>query len=438
MLPAHLQELLTAAVDGELSGAERRLVEKLLRDSQEARVFHGQLSAHAERIRKLPPPPLGDDLAAGIMNIIADRAMMPTPLPMPRRQQSFNPHKLLPWISIATAACVVLIVSVSSYFFMASNQRQVAKQQDAVDNVLPAPPVLGKENNRIDPSVAKVVDRPELKPNAKTVDPQLIAKDSPKVIEPEQLPLPRVVGLDNVIATPSLPENEPFKIVNASLPWIFLPLHDMSEAYPKKATRDELKKSEVVRIDLFCKEGYRAAEVVQAAMKSRGHQVLVDALAQDRLKKKLKGDLVLYTESLSAEEIAQLLEQLGADDLKVERKKAGDGQFDKFMLAPFHPSDLNELTRLLGIPATQIKLPKPKVNGPIDPRKALETITAGQLAQNLPKSSARGNEKMSLLLPYGMTNHFPQNSKEIKSFLEKRGERKPGAVPMMLVLRTID
>ncbi len=86
------------------------------------------------------------------------------------------------------------------------------------------------------------------------------------------------------------------------------------------------------------------------------------------------------------------------------------------------------MAKLLGIPPGQIKLPKAKPTGAIDPRKSLDSVTAAQLALNLPNSASRGNHKVTLLLPYGANNHFPQNSKEIKAFLDKRGERKNGGV----------
>ncbi|MCE9531805.1 MAG: hypothetical protein K8T89_11880, partial [Planctomycetes bacterium] len=170
------------------------------------------------------------------------------------------------------------------------------------------------------------------------------------------------------------------------------------------------KLDEVIRIDLFSKDSTRASEMLQAVLKARGQQIVVDAMVQDRLKKKLKGEYIFYTETLTADEIAQVLEQLGAEDRKLEQKKAGDGQFDKFMLAPFLAADLTELGKILGIPPAQIKLPKPKTMSVIDPRKSLESITAQQLATSLPKSGSRGNEKQTLLLPFGVASHAPQNS----------------------------
>jgi negative regulator of sigma E activity len=443
MLPEHLQELLTAAVDGELTSAERRLVDKLLRDSEDARAFHAGIVADAQRLRRLPRATPTDDLAASVMNQIDERCLMPTPLPMPRRTRFWEPQKLLPWISMATAACVIILVSVCGYVYVVVSKQALVKQDKNNSVEPPAVSETAKKSQRQQPKPqhanvqpshgdAKAPDDvPEM------VDPVVVKSDPPLPAEPEQLvTMPRpVVGVEKVVGTPSELEIEPFVRVNVRLS-LLLPLKDLDQPYPRSQVRDELKKDEVIRLDLFCKDSTRAVEMLQAAFKARGQHLLVDALAQDRLKKKLKAEYAFYSESMTADEIVQLLESLGAEDKKLEARRAGDGAFDKFLLAPFVPSDLNELARLLGIPASKVNLPKAKPVGALDPRKSLESVTAAQLAMNLPK--ARGNEKLTLVLPYGAGNHFPQNSKEIKAFLDKRGERKPGQAPMMLVLRTIN
>ncbi len=119
------------------------------------------------------------------------------------------------------------------------------------------------------------------------------------------------------------PDVEPFKVVPRLRLSVLLPLQDLDQPYPKAQVKDELKKDEVIRIDLFCKEGVRATEIVQAALRSRGQQMLVDSLAQDRIKKKQKSEYVVYTESLTADEIAQLLEQLAGRRRQEGREQEG-------------------------------------------------------------------------------------------------------------------
>jgi hypothetical protein len=440
MLPAHLQELLTAAVDGELSPAERRLVEKLLRDSEEARAFHGKLQADAERLHNLPARPRADDFAVTVLAIINDRGLAPTPLPTPRRKENrWNSSTALVWGSYAAAAVVLLTVSIGSYLYFAASQHQLAsaKKDKEAESILPAPPVLAERHPsqpiaKKNPAIRPTPIGAEVLPDPLQFLPELIAKATPR--DPELLPMPRA---HEIIASPPQPESDPFRQVTIRLP-VLLPLRDLDEAYPKKQVRDELKKDEVVHIDLFCKHGPRAAELLQAALRARGQHVIVDAVAVDALKKRPKAEYLFYTESLTAEEIAQLLEHLGAEDKKAEAAKGGAGLFDKFMLAEFNTTDLMELARLLGIPPAQLKLPKVRPVGNLAPTKSLESDTAGRLVAALPKgTSSRTGEKVTLLLPFTQPHADPRTSKEIKSFLDKRGERRPGAVPMMLVLRPL-
>ena len=430
MLPAHNQELLTAAVDGELTHAERRMVDKLLRDSEEARAFHAQLLRDAEQLRNTPPLSPAEDLASGVMAIISERGIRPTPLPTRRRQKMWNSNLILPWFSIATAALVLIAVTLGSYLFFATTQRKPndPARESAANPTNPQPknePIKPKLN---DPKV----DEPLLVENGpppREVEPKLLAK-----IEPEMLPDPRLLGPDG-LGFPPQQEPQGFKVIENIRLSLLLPLKDLDLDYPKKQLRDELKKDEIYRLDLFCRDSTRSAELLQAALKARGQELIVEAVAQDRLKKRLKTDYVFFTESLTAEEIAVLLETLGADDKKAEEKKAGNGQFDKFLLTPFAVEDANALSQLLGVRPNSLKLPKSKVS--LDPSKSMESNTASQIVSTLPKSGGSRGEKSTLLLSNGPAFAKPDASKEIRSYLEKRSDRKPATITLMLVLRTL-
>ncbi len=434
MLPAHTQELLTAAVDGELTHAERRMVDILLRDSAEARAFHARLLEDAEKLRNAPPVVPADDLASGIMAIINERGMRPTPLPTRRRNTAWNSSQFLPWFSVATAALVLIAVSIFSYLFFAVNQ---PNQSDPAKASAVNPP---NSQPKAEPNKPKR-DEPkfeeprfaEMAPNPREVEPRFVAKVEPR-IDPEMLPNPRLLGPMDLLASPEPPEPQRFKVVPISLS-LLLPLRDLDQPYPRKQLRDELMKDEIFRLDLFCRDSTRAADLLQLALKARGQQVLVEAVAQDRLKKRLKTEYVFFTETLTGEEIALLLETLGVNDRKAEEKKAGDGQFDKFLLTPFIAQDALELSKLLGVRPNNLKLPKSKVV--LDPGKSLESNTASQIASTLPKGGASRNERMTLVLA-GEPAVRPETSKEIKSFLDKRSDRKPGTITLMLVLRPLN
>jgi hypothetical protein len=454
MLPSHLQELLTASVDGELTKPEQRLADQLLLESEEARAFHTELLADSQRLRRLPRAVPVDDLAARVMNLIEEGCLMPTPLPMPRRKPRFDVQRWLPWISMATAAGVLIVVSLFSHMYFAAVDKldklaqnaKNAQEPDAPKSTPPAedvakveqlPPPLAAEDRRVEKTVQ---NDPKSSPKP---DPLQQVEPKPKPEEPKIVdvkPPPKPLDPPPINTGPVAPDREPFRVVESiNEIELLLPLKDLGldDAYPKRRLREELKKGDIIHIDLFCKDAARGADLLNAALKAKGQQVLVDGTIHDRLKKSPKTKQLFYSETLTLEEIAKLLEQLGADDKRAESKKSGDGQFDSLVVVPFNTADRNELAKLLGILPSQVRLPNPK-GAAIDPTRPLENATAGQVAANLAKSQGRNGEKLTLVLPYGVNNHFPQNSKETKTFLDKRGDHKSVTTPMMLVLRPLN
>src|SRR5262245_30420033 len=126
---------------------------------------------------------------------------------------------------------------------------------------------------------------------------------------------------------------------------------------------------------------------------------------------------------------------LGAED-----KKGGAGQFDTLVAAPLLGEDLVKLGKLLGVPNVMSKLPKSK-NG-VDIRKPLPEGTADHVARSL--SGMGGGsptplkaERMAVVVAYSPANGNPAASREIKQFIEHRGERNADAKPLMLVLKVI-
>jgi len=98
------------------------------------------------------------------------------------------------------------------------------------------------------------------------------------------------------------------------------------------------------------------------------------------------------------------------------------------------------MSKLLGIPAVTPKPAKGKTG--VDIRKPLPEGTANQVADSLSKLAGGSrppskNEKVAVVVAYSPVNTNPAASKEIKQFLDRRGDRKPDAKPLMLVLKTI-
>jgi negative regulator of sigma E activity len=433
MLPEHYRERLTAAIDGELSVAERSALKRLLRDSAEARELFARLKQDAQRVRGLKPVRLPSDIGSEVMQAIADRALSPTPLPPHRSRRWLGWSNPAAWATISAAAAVLLSVGVGSYlYFVGIKHQRPGSVNDLARQHAPEQPdtrVLPRDAE----DLAVVPPRPEQGPAPRDKAIEVARND-----RPELLPDPRVVPVEAPLTNPaSVEDHHILQVIPGRMPLI-LPLHDLDQAYPKRRLREDLGKDEIIRLDLFCKDATRSAELLQAALKAKGQHVIVDAQAADRLKKKQRTEYLFYTEAMTAQEVTALLEQLGAEDKKAEQKKSGDGQFDNFVLAPFQAADLEKLARLLGVPTSQLK-PAPRKETGVDVRRPISESTGTALADALSKSSpsAKNGAKVTLVLPFSPAAGDPHRSKEIKQFLEKRGERKAGTTPLMLVLRSL-
>src|SRR5262249_16264943 len=187
MNPANPRELLTAAVDGELTPAERKAAERLLRESESARVLFAKLKHDAARVRNLPKVPAPPDLADGVMGMIRERALLPIPLPPSRKPAPrFNWSMLPVWLNVASAVAVLFLISVGSYLYFAASHDYLAEQRRAIAAKTadkpavpsPAPADKGPAPKVIEASPGDaVVERP------RNVVPEI--GPSPRVLEPD-------------------------------------------------------------------------------------------------------------------------------------------------------------------------------------------------------------------------------------------------------------
>ena len=431
MKSVNVRELLTAAVDGELTPAERKAAQRLLRESETARVLFAQLKADAARLKKLPRVAAPADLADNVLGVINDRALTPTPLPpSPRADRKFNWGWLPIGANVAAAAGVLVAITLGSYLYFSASQDYYASLKEQESARVPA----AKPRDVI-------ADRPAGDPvpprdRATDWDEEAVVDAGPPV--PEVGPAPREVELGKgVLTSPveELPEIEPFLPDKIRLSQLVKLDELAADAEARKRLATEMKKDELIRLDLFCTSTPKALQRVTAALKSRGIRTLTDGFAADRLKRKVPTELMIFTETLTTDEVAQLLTALGAED-----RKSGAGQFDTLVAAPFLGEDLVKLGRLLGIPHGTLKHPKAKVE--VDIRKPLPEGTADHVARTLSGmgggSSPRPKaERLAMVVAYSPANGNPSGSKEIRQFVERRDERKADAKPLMLVLKVI-
>lgn len=435
MMPTNLRELLTAAIDGELSPAERKTTERLLRESEAARALYGQLKADAARLKKLPRVAAPADLADNVMSVIQDKAMTPTPLPPSRRPGPRSSWSAWPvWVNLVTAAGVLIVISIGSYLYFTASERYKRDQQQNLASKNPAANADGGSVAGKTPPREKTPDT-SVASEKRVPQPEVIAHQ-PREVGPEVGPSPRDVT-DVITGPPSdtMPEIDSFQIDRIRVSHLVNP-HDLAEdEAARKKLAVEMKKDELIRLDLFCRSTPGALDLTIEALKARGVAIFTDAFAQEQLKKKTPPEVMIFTEALTPDEVTQLLAALGAED-----KKGGAGGFDTLVAAPFLPADLTQLSKLLGIPNVTLKAPKGKPA--IDIRKPLPEGTANQVAESMSKLGSRSpaaskNGKVAIVVAYSPMNTNPAASREIKQFLDRRGDRKPDAKPLMLVLKTI-
>src|SRR5690242_5034297 len=173
MKSVNVRELLTAAVDGELTPAERKAAERVLRESEAARVLFAQLKADAARLKKLPRVPAPPDLAENVLAVIADRAMTPTPLPPRLRAgRKFDWTWLPVGANIAAAAGVLVAITLGSYLYFSASERYFASKnrENAVANLPPVRPAdTAVADRRPDPRPAPREQGPDPRPAPEAV-----------------------------------------------------------------------------------------------------------------------------------------------------------------------------------------------------------------------------------------------------------------------------
>jgi hypothetical protein len=392
-----------------------------------------QLKADSKRLRKLPRVAAPTDLVENVLAVIAERSITPTPLPPGKRASpKFNWSMLPVWVNLVTAAGVLFVISAGSYLYFTASERYYESRAQGIAS-------KGPDNKAADPgTITPVVDAklPDVKGTTPEVgpEPKQLVQGS-RDPSPEVGPAPREVR-DIILAPPQdgMPEIEAFQLDKIRVSHLFT-LHDLpDDETARKKLAAEMKKDELIRLDLFCRSTSKGLELTLAALKTRGITVFTDGFAQDRLKRKLPTELMLFTEALIPDEVAKLLTELGAMDAK-----SGTGEFDTLVAAPFLKVDLDRLGKLLGVSSIA---PKPAAGkAPIDVRKPLPEGTANHLAATLAKmgsaSTPPKSEKVAVVVAYSPMNGQPTASREIKQFLDRRGDRKPDAKPLMLVLKTI-
>jgi hypothetical protein len=170
------------------------------------------------------------------------------------------------------------------------------------------------------------------------------------------------------------------------------------------------------------------------ASRASGAQLHADPNLVSLLQKRTVQAVVVYTESYTAAELTDLFSKLSEEDAKVSPHV-----FDSVHAATVSPLDTSDLRVTMGFDPGLFK--RVAVGGKVDknpdPSKPLSAGTADQIVKSV-TGQGKSGEKSALVLTWNPVpgRPVPQgNSAEVKQFRAKRGDRKPDAVPVIIVIR---
>lgn len=408
MLTESEKLLITAAVDGELTPAEANAFARMLADRPDAgRLFH-QLKATADHLRTLPRRTAPSGLVAAVL----DRVRPVTPVARKvARRGSFLPYLV--------AASVLFAVAAGSFVFFrghATNTDQAQQQ------VLPPP---GRTSVLPDPepvepvAVAKGGAGEDGGVKGSTDDggmAKLLPAEPPPVVVVEK---PLTPQEKEWYGAGILIDSKPLKRVDPTLPVIFSAL-EFDKEEPLDRLKKELAKEDGFRLNLFSKTPAAAMEHLQAAARAAGVSVFVEAATAERIAKRPPGvAFALYVENLTADELATLL---AAVTTQVNAQPKPETILGPAHLVPADAPEQKDVKDYLGL---EWAIPKPAK--PVDGKSIIDGTLKEVVA-----SVKKPGEKAAIVFSGRPTL---VKAAEVKQFLDKRGDRKPGTTPLLIVVR---
>lgn len=446
MLPDHLSRLLSVYVDGEASPSQQLAVERLLHQSAEARTLLEQLREDASRLRNLPRRPVEADLAATVWREIADQRA-----PLTRRLARTRVTSYPLWAGLAVAACALAVVGIGAFGYLDAVRRGQAEQAKVRQTERSL--VQGEKPADVQPDngTEKAAETPPRNELPQDLPP------APEIVQTEPLPdsgKPRSAPRERTKPAPdsqlAIPTPKPLDLqtVQPSV-GLSLSLRDLDKNELKEQLRQNLRRANVLRMELFGLGNGKALQRLQNVLKARGVRLVVDPEVATRLKnRRVKTDYAIYVEGLTAEEWAKILERLGRMDREAEaNNRHGDGQYEKLFVLPFSTVDRKEWAGLLGVDPVPASA-KPKNPLGVDIRKPVSEGTATQVTQTLTgQGTARAeagkagavkpSERLAVVMPYNPPRKASP-PREIKQLLETRKDRPAGTVQVFLVVRGVN
>lgn len=424
--------LMTAGIDGELTREEAKRLRSLLSSSVAARVVYARLKSDRDRLGKLPRVAAPATLPKRVMSRVA--AITPPPILRPTPKSKQPPTSVVPparnrrWLPLAIAASLLVGITASSFWLFTRDRQQPthshgpggadwARWLPSEDGHAPSTPAPDKTGSSDDPVVLQPGPEAPL----------------PRLVQPTELahaPEPRLVRPD-LHAFPAGAEIPPFDFVEVRVP-ILKALAEFSREDIRQELAQELGRDPAYRIDLFARDPARGIDLFQAAARTSGVTVFTDATTPEKLRKRQANAVVIYSESLTPTELAELMGKLCAEDAKVSPRV-----FDVLHATPASPIDQKALIEILGTDPGIFKRPAATDKG-LDISKPISAGTADHVVKSVTgTSTGKPTDKTAVIMTASpLAARTPlASSAELKQFLAKRGQRKAGAVPILIVIR---
>ena len=436
MLSSEEQELLTAYIDGELSGPKRRLVARLLRRSDDARTLLGDLQRDSRELRAMPALSAPVDLSSRILHRIE---AAPRPVLRMTRRVAPKPARFPLYRGLAAAAAVLLLVGLGSFFLHLSDRPatnpSLAHQQDPAENKIePTPNGLAQQPKQPDEKAPVAVVR-HPKPS-----------ETPKLpVEEEEDNKPIVVVTPDpdrpdgpILTAPGRESRGVLERVELALP-TFHRLHALDQPDQAKALAGQLT-APAYRIELTARDASRGFARLRQVFADRKINLVLDPSAAKRLDKpQWRTDFGLFLENVPAADLVAILAAVGTADQLGGDKKPSEMRFDgSLVVKELSPWDRRELADLLSVDPVKVR---PVVTPPpvVDITRPLADQTAAQVADSLQgKGPSRPGSTAANLSAYGAMLSGPRDrSLDLKRFLSSRLPARPGTVQVFLVLRNV-
>ena len=435
MLSSEEQKLLTALVDGELIGPQRRLVARLLRRSPEARALLLDLQGDSRELRAMPPLRAPGDLATLVLRRI--EAAPRTVLRMPRRVAA--PVRVPLYRGFAAAAAVLLLVGLASFFLNLSGRPAIepfAHQASPSDDKVDPTPDAGIARHPKLPSDkdASVAHRSPKPPELPKVLDEEEGDDKPIVVvtpDPDRPDGP-------ILTAPGKESRGILERVELALP-TFHRLHTLAQPDQAKELTRQLT-GPAYRVEITAKDASRGFARLGQVFAARKINLVLDPATSSRLKRpQWRTDIGLFLENVPAADLVEILSAVGTVDRLGADKKPSEMRFDgSLIVKEISPWDRRDLRDLLGVDPVKDR-PTASAAPSVDITRPLDEQTAAQVAASLEgKGPTRPGSTPKNLTAYAAMLTGPRDrSLDLKLFLASRLPARPGTLQVFLVLRNV-